>query len=49
MDRAIRNTIGSIGKSWKWWKKNLFSRYNKNPFLKKMEDEEEYKGEKIEE
>jgi len=36
--------------NWRWWKKNPFSRYNRNPFLKKMEEEkEEYKGGKIEE
>jgi len=36
--------------NWRRWKKNLFSKYNKNLFLKKMEEEkEEYKGEKIEE
>ena len=34
--------------NWRWWKKNPFSRYNKNPFLKKIKEEEEYKGEKIE-
>jgi len=35
--------------NWRQWKKNLFSRYNKNPFLKKMKEErEEYKGGKIE-
>jgi len=35
--------------NWKWWKKNLFSRYNRNPFLKWMEEREEYKEGKIEE
>jgi len=36
--------------NWKQWKRNPFSRYNKNLFLKKMEEEkEEYKGRKIEE
>ena len=36
--------------NWKRWKKNLFSRYNRNPFLKRMEEEEhEYKGGMIEE
>ena len=36
--------------NWKQWKRNPFSRYNKNPFLKKMEEEkEECKGGKIEE
>jgi len=34
--------------NWKWWKKNTFYRYNNNPFLKRME-EEEYRGGKIEE
>ena len=37
-------------KNWRKWKRNLFSRYNKNLFLKKMEEEkDEYKGGKIEE
>ena len=36
--------------NWRQQKKNPFSRYNKNPFLKKIEKEkEEYKREKIEE
>ena len=36
--------------NWKRWKRNPFSRYNKNPFLKEMEEEkEECKGRKIEE
>ena len=35
--------------SWRWWKKNPFSRYSRNPFLKRMEEKEEYKGGKIEE
>ena len=36
--------------NWKQWKKNLFSRYNRNPFLKRMEEEEhEYKEGMIEE
>jgi len=36
--------------NWRKWKRNPFSRYNKNPFLKKMEEEkDEYKGEKIKE
>ena len=36
--------------NWRKWKRNLFSRYNKNPFLKKIEEEkDEYKGGKIEE
>jgi len=35
--------------NWKRWKKNLFSRYSRNPFLKRMEEEEhEYKGGMIE-
>jgi len=35
---------------WRRWKKNPFFRYSRNPFLRKMEEEqEEYKGEKIEE
>jgi len=39
-----------IEENWRWWKKNPFSGYNKNPFLKKMEEEQkEYKGGKIEE
>ena len=33
--------------NWRWWKKNPFSRYNKNPFLKKIEEEKEYKRRKI--
>jgi len=37
-------------KNWKWWKKNLFSRYSRNPFLKRIEEErDEYKGGKVEE
>jgi len=36
--------------NWKQWKKNLFSRYNKNPFLKKIEKERnKYKGGIVEE
>jgi len=36
--------------NWKWWKRNPFSRYNNNLFLKRMEEEkQEYKGGKIEE
>jgi len=36
--------------NWRRWKKNPFYRYNRNPFLKKMEEEQkEYKGGKIEE
>ena len=35
--------------NWRWWKRNLFLRYNRNPFLKRMEEEKnEYKGGKIE-
>ena len=36
--------------NWKRWKKNPFFRYNKNLFLKKIEEEKnKYKGAKIEE
>ena len=35
--------------NWRQWKRNPFSRYNRNPFLKRMEESEEYKGAKIEE
>jgi len=36
--------------NWKQWKKNPFSRYSRNPFLKRMEEEEhEYKRGMIEE
>jgi len=36
--------------NWKRWKKNLFSRYSRNPFLKRMKEEEhEYKRGMIEE
>jgi len=35
--------------NWRWWKKNPFSRYSRNPFLKRMEEKKEYKGGKIEE
>jgi len=36
--------------NWRKWKINPFLRYNKNSFLKKMEEkEEEYKGGKVEE
>ena len=36
--------------NWRQWKKNLFSRYSRNPFLKRMEEEKyEYKGGIIEE
>jgi len=36
-------------KNWRQWKKNMFSRYSRNPFLKRMEEKEEYKRGKIEE
>ena len=36
-------------KNWRWWKKNPFSRYSRNPFLKIMEEKKEYKEGKIEE
>jgi len=36
--------------NWRLWKKNLFSRYSRNPFLKRIEEEKhEYKRGKIEE
>jgi len=36
--------------NWRRWKRNLFSRYNRNLFLKRMEEEKkEYKEAKIEE
>jgi len=36
--------------NWRRWKRNLFSRYNRNSFLKRMEEEkEEYKEAKVEE
>jgi len=36
--------------NWKQWKRNSFSRYNNNLFLKRMEEEkQEYKKGKIEE
>jgi len=36
--------------NWRQWKKNPFSRYNKNLFLKKIKEEEDkYKGGKIKE
>jgi len=36
--------------NWKQWKKNLFSRYSRNPFLKRIKEEEhEYKRGMIEE
>ena len=47
MDGEIRDMIKSIERK---WKRNLFSRYNKNLFQKRIEEEkEEYKGKKIEE
>ena len=37
-------------KNWRWWKKNPFSRYSRNPFLKRMKEKEhEYKRGMIEE
>jgi len=31
--------------NWRWWKRNPFSRYNRNSFLKRIEEEQnEYKG-----
>ena len=35
--------------NWRQWKKNPFSRYSRNPFLKIMEEKKEYKEGKIEE
>jgi len=35
--------------NWRQWKKNPFSRYSRNPFLKRMEEKKEYEGGKIEE
>jgi len=36
--------------NWKRWKRNLLSRYNNNPFLKRMEEEKQkYREGKIEE
>jgi len=35
--------------NWRWWKKNPFSRYSRNPFLKKMEEKKEHEGGKIKE
>ena len=35
--------------NWRRWKKNPFSRYSRNPFLKKMEEKKEYEGGKIKE
>jgi len=36
--------------NWRQWKKNLFSRYSRNPFLKRIEEETNgYKGGKIKE
>jgi len=35
--------------NWKQWKRNPFSRYSRNPFLKRVEEEkDEYKKGKIE-
>ena len=37
-------------KNWRRWKKNPFSRYNRNPFLKRIEEAKyEYKGGMVEE
>ena len=37
-------------KNWRQWKKNPFSRYNRNTFLKRMEEEKhKYKGGMVEE
>jgi len=33
--------------NWRQWKKNPFSRYSRNLFLKRMEEKEEDKGGKI--
>jgi len=38
-----------IEENWRRWKKNPFSRYSRNPFLKRMEEKEEEKGGKIKE
>jgi len=36
--------------NWRWWKRNILSRYNRKLFLKRIEDERhEYKGGMIEE
>jgi len=35
--------------NWRRWKKNPFSRYSRNLFLKKMEEKKEYERGKIEE
>ena len=36
--------------NWRWWKKNPFSKYSRNPFLKRIEEEKrEYKGKMVEE
>jgi len=35
--------------NWRWWKKNPFSRYSRNPFLKRMEEKEKDKRGKIKE
>jgi len=37
--RYDREYWRQMEENWRWWKKNLFFRYNKNPFLKKMEKE----------
>jgi len=47
--RYDREYWKQMEENWRWWKKNPFSRYNKNLFLKKIKEEEEYKGGKIEE
>jgi len=48
--RSNREYWRHMEENWRWWKKNLFSRYNKNPFLKKMKEErKEYKKGKIDE
>ena len=50
MDGVIRNMTESIGSEWRWSKKNPFSKYSRNPFLKRMEEEKhEYKEGMIEE
>jgi len=45
MDGKIRSMIGSTGKqmeeNWRQWKRNLFSRYNRNPFLKQIRERKE--------
>ena len=36
--------------NWRWWKKNPFSKYSRNPFLKRIEEEKrEYKRKMVEE